>query len=102
MKKLILFSLLGLGIIACNKQECEKLNFGTLVITNLTNENIQFHFDGVNMYELTSLKTETLEIDPGLHTFGAKRYQSNTPDSMYWNESVNISLCQKEEYIFEF
>jgi len=101
MKKLLLLIALPLLFSSCLKKDCEKLNYGTLVLINHTNEPIEFYFDNVYMYNINSLETETLEIDVGTHRFGGKHYGSTFADTLTWDEVIDIGLCTEQEYTFQ-
>lgn len=101
MKKILLICALAFAFNSCNKRDCEKFEFGTVVVTNYTNNPIEFYFDNVYLYDLQSLVTETLEIDAGTHTIGAKLEGATFADTLSWNETIVVEMCKKQEYKFE-
>lgn len=104
MKKSVLFLNLIFFLIAfssCEKRVCDDNNTATLIITNQTIHPIQFYFDGVYLYDMIELTTETLEVNTGAHTFGAKLAGSGYSDPLHWQKTKAFSLCEHVEYTFE-
>ncbi len=86
---------------SCEKRVCEKNSTATLIITNQTINPIQFYFDGVYLYDMIELTNETLEVNIGSHTFGAKTEGSTFADTLKWEEVQAFSVCENVEYTFE-
>lgn len=101
MKKLLLVLVLGITVTTCKKRECEDFQYGSLIVTNYTDDPIKFYFDGVYMYDLESLVTETLEIEVGEHIVGAKDYDSTFASPFDWLDTVSVGACRKEILDFE-
>lgn len=101
MKKLLLILALGLAFNSCNKRDCERFEYGSVIVTNYTNNPIQFYFDGVYLYDLQSLVTETLEIDAGTHQIGGKLEGSGHLDTLWWDEKIKVDMCKKLVFDFE-
>lgn len=102
MKKLLLLLALGIfSIPSCKKRDCEEFQFGTLIVTNYTDDPIKFYYDGVYLYDLESLVTETLELDVGTHIVGAKDLDSTHFSPFDWLDTIEVSACRKEIMDFE-
>lgn len=101
MKKLLLVLALGITVTACKKRECEEFQYGQLIVTNYTDDPIKFYYDGVYLYDLESLVTETLELDAGTHIIGAKDIDSTHLSPFNWLDTVDVSACRKEVLDFE-
>ena len=104
MKNLFFILLLFFLIIelsSCNKKNCEENHTANLIITNQTLESIEFYFDGVYLYNMMKLTTETLEVTTGTHVYGGKSQNSIYSDSLKWQFTRNFSDCQTEKQTFQ-
>jgi len=96
MKKLLLLLLPLLLLLGCEKeQECERLQFGSICITNSTSKVVYLSIDSGSQVELSTGNVHCRDlVSVGVHS-----YEATTgglfPDT--WSETVDIIACEAYE-----